>query len=137
VDQVWATDITYIPLEKGFLYLVAIVDLFSRNVLSWKLSNSLDTEFCLEALEMALEGGRKPEIFHSDQGCQFTSSDFLARLQAEAIKISWSGRSTVTPTSWWRGCGARSNTRRSTYVPTAMAGRLKSTWPVSSRGTAM
>jgi len=92
VDQVWATDITYIPLEKGFLYLVAIVDLFSRNVLSWKLSNSLDTEFCLEALEMALEGGRKPEIFHSDQGCQFTSSVFLARLQAEAIKISWSGR---------------------------------------------
>ena len=54
VDQVWATDITYIPLQKGFLYLVAIVDLFSRHVLSWKLSNSLDTEFCLEALEMAL-----------------------------------------------------------------------------------
>jgi putative transposase len=92
VDQVWATDITYIPLQKGFLYLVAIVDLFSRNVLSWKLSNSLDTEFCLEALEMALGGGRRPEIFHSDQGCQFTSSTFVARLQAEAIKISWSGR---------------------------------------------
>jgi putative transposase len=92
VDQVWATDITYIPLQKGFLYLVAIVDLLSRNVLSWKLSNSLDTEFCLEALEMALEGGRKPEIFHSDQGCQFTSGDFVARLQAEKIKISWSGR---------------------------------------------
>jgi len=92
VDQVWATDITYIPLQKGFLYLVAIVDLFSRHVLSWQLSNSLDTEFCLEALEMALEGGRRPEIFHSDQGCQFTSCDFVARLQAEAIKISWSGR---------------------------------------------
>lgn len=92
VDQVWATDITYIPLQKGFLYLVAIVDLFSRTILSWKLSNSLDTEFCLDALEMALEGGRRPEIFHSDQGCQFTSGDFVARLQAEAIKISWSGR---------------------------------------------
>jgi len=92
VDQVWATDITYIPLQKGFLYLVAIVDLFSRNVLSWKLSNSLDTEFCLEALEMALGGERRPEIFHSDQGCQFTSSTFVARLQAEEIKISWSGR---------------------------------------------
>ncbi len=91
-DQVWATDITYIPLQKGFLYLVAIVDLFSRNVLSWKLSNSLDTEFCLEALEMALGGGRSPEIFHSDQGCQFTSCTFVARLQAEEIKISWSGR---------------------------------------------
>jgi putative transposase len=100
VDQVWATDITYIPLQKGFLYLVAIVDLFSRNVYScgegyaysWKLSNSLDTEFYLDALEMALEGGRRPEIFHSDQGCQFTSGDFMARLQAEGIRISWSGR---------------------------------------------
>jgi putative transposase len=92
VDQVWATDITYIPLQKGFLCLVAIVDLFSRNVLSWKFSSSLDTEFCRDALEMALEGGRKPEIFHSDQGCQFTSSDFVARLQAEEITISWSGR---------------------------------------------
>jgi putative transposase len=92
VDQVWATDITYIPLQKGFLYLVAIVDLFSRNVLSWKLSNSLDTEFCLDALEMALGDGRKPEVFHSDQGCQFTSSAFVARLRAEEIKISWSGR---------------------------------------------
>jgi putative transposase len=100
MDQVWATDITYIPLQKGFHYLVAIVDLFSRNVFSfgeafgysWKLSNSLDTEFCLEALEMALGGGRKPEVFHSDQGCQFTSGDFVARLQAEGIKVSWSGR---------------------------------------------
>ena len=92
VDQVWATDITTTPLQKGFLYLVAVVDLFSRRVLSWKLSNSLDTEFCLEALEMAFAGGRRPKIFHSDQGCQFTSSDFFARLQGEKIKISWSGR---------------------------------------------
>ena len=92
VDQVWATDITYIPLQKGFLYLVAIMDLHSRHVLSWKLSNSLDTEFCLEALGMALSSGRRPQIFHSDQGCQFTSTDFVARLQAEKIKISWSGR---------------------------------------------
>ena len=92
VDQVWATDITYIPLQKGFLYLVAIVDLFSRHVLSWKLSNSLDTKFCLEALEMALGSGRKPDVFHSDQGCQFTSSAFVGKLQAEKIKISWSGR---------------------------------------------
>jgi len=92
VDQVWATDITYIPLQKGFLYLVAIVDLFSRHVLSWKLSNSLDTEFCLEAMEIALGSGRKPDVFHSDQGCQFTSSAFVGKLQAEKIKISWSGR---------------------------------------------
>ena len=83
-----------------FPCLVAIVDLFSRTVYSygeafgysWKLSNSFNTEFCLDALEMALCGGRKPEIFHSDQGCQFTSSEFVARLQAEEIRISWSGR---------------------------------------------
>jgi len=88
VDHVWATDITKIPLQKGFLYLVAIVDLCSRNVLSWKLSNSLDTEFCLEALEMVLGGGRKPEVFHSDQGYQFPSSVFVSRLQDQAIRIS-------------------------------------------------
>jgi putative transposase len=92
VDQVWATDITYIPLQKGFLYLVAIVHLFSRNVLSWKLTASLDTEFCLESLDMALAAGRKPQIFHSDQGCQFSSADFVSRLHAEKIRISWSGR---------------------------------------------
>ena len=82
IDQVWATDITYIPLRKGFLYLVAIMDLFSRNILSWKLSNSLDTQFCMDALEMALASGSRPEIFHSDQGCQFTSADFVVRPQA-------------------------------------------------------
>ena len=92
VDQVWGTDITYIPLQKGFLYLVAIVDLFFRIVLSWKLSNSLDTEFCLEALEMAPSSARRPQIFHSDQGCQFTATNFVSRLQAEEIKISWSSR---------------------------------------------
>ncbi len=76
-DQVWATDITGDPLCKGFLYLAAVVDLFSRHVHSWRLSNSLDTEFALEALEMALASGRKPQIFHSDQGCQFTCSAFI------------------------------------------------------------
>lgn len=92
VDQLWATDITYIPLRKGFLYLVAIVDLFSRHIINWNLSNSLDTQFCMDALEMALASGSRPEIFHSDRGCQFISADFVCRLQAEDIKISWSGR---------------------------------------------
>jgi len=77
VDQVWATDITYIPLQKEFLYLVAIVDLSSRSVLSWKLSNSLETEFCLDALEKALGGVCRPKIFDSDQGCHFTSYEFV------------------------------------------------------------
>jgi putative transposase len=84
---------------------VAIVDLFSRNVLSWMLSNSLDMEFCLEALQMALSAGRTPEMFHSDQGCQFTSADFVARLQTEEIKTSWSGRNAATTTSSLNGCG--------------------------------
>jgi putative transposase len=69
VNQVWATEITYIPLQKGFLYLVPIMDLHSRRVLSRKLSNRLDTESCLEALEMALSSGRRPKNFQSDQGC--------------------------------------------------------------------
>ncbi|MCX5953876.1 MAG: hypothetical protein NTZ40_10370 [Cyanobacteria bacterium] len=68
---------------------MAIVDLFSRNILSWKLSNSLDTEYCLDALEIPLEGCRKPGFFHSDESCQYTSSDFVAKLQAEEFKISW------------------------------------------------
>ena len=92
MDQIWATDITYIPLQKGFTYLVAIMDLHSRHMLSWLLSNSLDTQFCLDALEMVLSSSRRPEIFHSDQGCQSTSNDFVGRLQVEGIKISWSGR---------------------------------------------
>jgi putative transposase len=91
-DEVWATDITYIPLQKDFLYLVAIDDLYSRHILSWKLSNSLETEFFLEALEMALGNGRFPRIFHSDQGCQFTSPDFVERLEKAMIRLSWSGR---------------------------------------------
>jgi putative transposase len=95
VDKVWATDITYIyiPLPRGFRYLgEAVVILFPRHVLRWKFSNNLDTELCLEALEKALAGGLKPQIFHSDQSCQFTSVEFVAKLQAEEIKISWSGR---------------------------------------------
>ena len=80
VDQVWATDITYIPLQKGFLYLVAIVDLFSRNVLSWKLSNSLDTEFCLEALDVALGAGRKP-------GCTNPHARMAAVLRRSVPKV--------------------------------------------------
>ena len=80
--------ITYIPMHKGFLYLVAIMDLYSRNVLSCKFSNSLDTQFCMEALEMYLASGSRPEIFHSDHGCQFISADYVAKLQVEDIKIS-------------------------------------------------
>jgi len=90
-DQVWAADITYIPLARGFMYLVAIMDWWSRYVLAWQTSTSLDTAFCLEALEMALQFG-KPEIFNTDQGSQFTSNAFTGMLKDNGIDISMDGR---------------------------------------------
>jgi putative transposase len=94
VDQVWCADITYIPLRHGFVYLVAILDWYSRFVLSWQLSNTLDTAFCLEALDEALKIS-EPEIFNTDQGCQFTSLAFTGRLKEAEIKISMDGRGRV------------------------------------------
>ena len=90
-NQVWAADITYIPMARGFLYLVAIIDWYSRYVLSWRLSNTLDTDFCVEALEDALRKGR-PDIFNTDQGSQFTSEAFTGILKAHGIKISMDGK---------------------------------------------
>jgi putative transposase len=90
-NQVWASDITYIPLKHGFLYLVAILDWFSRYVVSWRLSNTLDAGFCVAALEEALSSGT-PEIFNTDQGSQFTATAFTSRLQARGVAISMDGR---------------------------------------------
>ena len=90
-DQVWCTDITYIRMLRGFMYLVAIMDYFSRYVLSWAVSNSLESLFCMDALDEALRGSR-PNMFHSDQGCQYTGNDFTGELIAQKIKISMSGR---------------------------------------------
>jgi putative transposase len=90
-DQVWSTDITYVPLRHGFVYLTAVIDWYSRYVLSWRLSNRLDGEFCVEALEEALERGR-PEIFNTDQGAQFTSVAFVNRLLDRSIAVSMDGR---------------------------------------------
>ena len=90
-NQVWSTDITYIRLQAGFVYLVAVMDWFSRYVLSWAISITMDVAFCLEALEQAL-GVATPEIFHSDQGAQFTSLDFTDRLMTAGIRISMDGR---------------------------------------------
>lgn len=91
-NQVWATDITYIRLQGGFVYLVAVIDLFSRKVLSWELSNTLDVQFCLDALDEALENYGKPEIFNSDQGSQFTSKKFTDILKENEIQISMDGK---------------------------------------------
>ena len=90
-NQVWSTDITYIPMHGGFLYLVAVMDWFSRFVLSWELSNTMETGFCLAALEAAFRFGQ-PDIWNSDQGSQFTSADFLAPLKKRDIAISMDGR---------------------------------------------
>jgi putative transposase len=91
VNQVWSTDITYIRLHSGFIYLVAVMDWYSRYVLSWALSITMDVSFCLEALNEALSGAQ-PEVFNSDQGAQFTSNDFTGRLESAGIRISMDGR---------------------------------------------
>ena len=90
-NQVWASDITYVPLRHGFVYLVAIMDWYSRHVLSWRVSNTLTGSFCIEALEEALQRAR-PEIFNSDQGGQFTADAFTSMLEAHGVAISMDGR---------------------------------------------
>ena len=91
-NQVWSTDITYIPMKKGYLYLVAIMDWYSRKVLSWRLSATMDVDFCVSALEEAIRHYGCPEIFNTDQGSQFTSTTFTDILKAHGIAISMDGR---------------------------------------------
>jgi putative transposase len=91
-NQVWAMDITYIPMARGFVYLAAVVDWFSRRVLSWRVSITMEAEFCLEAVEEALARHGRPEIFNTDQGSQFTSADFTGLLLDNAIAISMDGK---------------------------------------------
>lgn len=89
-NQVWSTDITYLPLSTGYMYLVAVIDWFSRYVLSWRVSNTMESSFCIEALLDALKFG-KPEIFNSDQGAQFTARSFVGELEARGIRVSMDG----------------------------------------------
>src|SRR6201995_1025947 len=125
VNQVWCSDVTYIPMAKGFLYLVVIMDWVSRTVLAWRLSNTLGAEFCVEALEEALARHGRPEIFNNDQGSQFTSDDFTGTLKQHGVMISMDGKSlplrkqgaATWTTSSSSGCGAASNTRKSTSMP--------------------
>jgi putative transposase len=91
-NQVWAADITYLPMSRGFCYLVAIIDVYSRNILAWQLSNTLDVRFCLEALDEAIAHFGTPEIFNTDQGAQFTSETFTQKLQRHSIRISMDGK---------------------------------------------
>ena len=92
VNQVWAADITYIPMSRGFVYLVAVMDWHSRKVLSWRVSNTMDSDFCVEALEEALREYGAPEIFNTDQGSQFTSEEFTGVLLGKGIRISMDGK---------------------------------------------
>lgn len=105
VNHVWSTDITYIPMRRGFLYLVAVIDWYSRYILSWELSNSMDVSFCLSALERALRQGR-PQIFNTDQGSQFTSPRFTGLLIEHDVTISMDGRGRAIDNIWierfWR-----------------------------------
>ena len=91
-NQVWAADISYLPLEKGFMYLVAIMDWYSRKVLSWRVSNTMESDFCVGALEEAIHNYGRPEIFNTDQGSQFTSDAFTGTLKSNEIQISMDGR---------------------------------------------
>jgi putative transposase len=91
-NQVWASDITYLPMKRGFLYLVAIIDWYSRFILAWRLSNTLNVDFCLDCAEAALAQGVKPQIFNTDQGSQFTSKEWIKCLQDQEIRISMDGK---------------------------------------------
>jgi putative transposase len=105
-NQVWAADISYIPMRRGFLYLFAVLDWFSRKVLAWRLSNSLTTDFCIDAVEDAISKFGKPAIFNTDQGCQFTDVDFTTMLKDRGIAISMDGkgawRDNVFVERFWR-----------------------------------
>jgi putative transposase len=105
-NQVWAADITYIPMNRGFMYLVAVMDWYSRKILSWRVSNSLDANFCVEAVEEALSRYGAPEIFNTDQGAQFTSTEFTDLLKSYDVQISMDGRGRVQDNIfierlWW------------------------------------
>ena len=105
-DQVWAADITYIPMEYGFMFLVAIMDWYSRKILSWRVSNTMESDFCVEALQEALSRYGRPDIFNTDQGSQFTSHDFTNTLKDHEININMDGRgrcqdNIIIERLWW------------------------------------
>ena len=125
-NQVWAPDICYIPMAHGFMYLVAILDWYSRRVLAWRVSNTFDSDFCVEALEDALTRYGPPEIFNTDQGAQFTSKAFTTVLKTHAVPSAWTARAAGSTTCSSSGSGVRSNMSRSIWLstpPPQMPGR--------------
>ncbi len=115
--------ITYIPVQRGFLYLVAVMDWATRRGLSWRLSNTLDARFCTDALTEALERYGRPEIFNTDQGSQFTSVEFTSVLQDAGVAISMDGRGGAWTTSSSSACGAPSSTKPSTCMNSQTASK--------------
>ena len=117
-NQVWAMDITYIPMARGFIYLAAVLDWFTRRVLAWRVSITLEADFCIEAVEEALARHGTPEIVNTDQGSQFTSTDFIKVLAAREIKISMPlGVCVQTPAgNRWQGRLARQRLRRASVA---------------------
>jgi putative transposase len=121
-DQVWCADATYIPMRRGFLYL-AIMDWFSRRVLTWRLSSTMDADFCVAALEEAIARHGRPDIFNTDQGSQFTSFAFMTTLKDAGIRISMDGRGRWMDNVSSSGCGAASSTNASSSMPSRPAAR--------------
>ncbi len=120
-NQVWCADITYLPMRRGFLYLVAVMDWATRTVLAWRVSNTLDVEFCLEALEKALARFGRPEIFNTDQASQLTSPRFTGLLQRAECECPWTAAAAGWTTCSSSGCGAAWNTSASTCMPSRPA----------------
>jgi len=134
-NQVWATDLTYLPMRRGFVYLVAIIDWATRRVLAHRVSISMTTEFCLEALEEAIARYGAPEIFNTDQGSQFTSQEFTQVVRHHDVKISMDGKGAGSTTCSSSGCRRASSTSMSTCMPTRAWTRRSGNWRATSRST--
>ncbi|MEY9424601.1 putative transposase [Bradyrhizobium japonicum] len=136
-DHAWAMDITYIPMRRGFVYLAAVVDVFSRRVLAHRVSITMEAAFCVEAVQEALAKHGRPEIFNTDQGSQFTSLEFTDVLLDAKIAISMDGKAPGATTCLSSGSGARSNTKKFISAPTTACPRrerqLPSIWPSTIR----
>ena len=122
-NQVWAMDITYIPMARGFVYLAVVLDWATRRVLSWRLSITMEAAFCVETLEDALARHGRPEIFNTDQGAQFTGAAFTGLLASHDIAISMTAKGLGGTTCSLSGCGKASSTRKSTCTPTRASPR--------------
>ena len=134
-NQVWAMDLTYLPMRHGFLYLVAVLDWATRRVLAWRLSNTLTTDFCLDALEAAIRDYGCPGILNTDQGSQFTSTAFVAWSSSTASRSAWTGRAPGATTASSNASGRASSTKKCTCMPMTPYPTPSGTWPPTSPST--